>query len=64
MTQAKLFRAITVIALLVVSGLFIPTEMEVFGQEQLEHSTNMRPLSTQSHKNLLPRYRLTNRQLG
>ena len=40
MTQAKLLLAITVITLLVVSGLFIPTEIEVFGQEQLEHSTN------------------------
>jgi hypothetical protein len=40
MTQAKLLLAITVITLLVVSGLFIPTEIEVFGQEHLEHGTN------------------------
>jgi hypothetical protein len=51
MTQCKLLLAITVIALLVVSGLFIPTDLEVTGQEQQQlqqqHSTNRTSLSAQ-----------------
>lgn len=47
MAQAKLLLTISVIALSVVCGLFIPKGIKVFGQEQLEHSTNRTSISTQ-----------------
>ena len=47
MAQAKLLLTISVIALSVVWGLFIPKGIKVFGQEQLEHSTNRTSISTQ-----------------
>jgi hypothetical protein len=47
MTQTKSILAIIIMAFIVVCGRFIPTGLEVFGQNQLEHSTNRTSISTQ-----------------